>query len=386
MVALLAASLPAAAQQLAATPPMGWNSWNWFAGKVTDADIRKAADLMVSSGMRDAGYVYVNIDDTWQGKRDASGVLHPNEKFPDMKALADYVHSKGLKIGIYSSPGPQTCARYEGSLGHEEQDAKMYAEWGIDYLKYDLCSFRKNMQAEHPNDVPAQNKMMIDAYEKMHQAILKTGRPMVYSLCQYGFDQSWQWAPKVGGNLWRTTGDIRAQYGSMMLIALNQAGLSKYSGPGHWNDPDMLEVGNGKLTHDENITHMTFWAMLAAPLMAGNNLTEMSDDVRSILTDKDVIAIDQDKMGKQADRVWAGDQIEIWSRPLSDGSTALAIFNVSDDQHTMHGLTLHLKDAGFPSGSAHARDIWANKDLGVIKDTDVFTIPRHGAVLLKLTK
>lgn len=385
-LALLAASLPAAAQQLAATPPMGWNSWNWFAGKVTDADIRKAADLMVSSGMRDAGYVYVNIDDTWQGKRDANGVLHPNEKFPDMKALADYVHSKGLKIGIYSSPGPQTCARYEGSLGHEEQDAKSYAEWGIDYLKYDLCSFRKNMQEEHPNDVPAQNKMMIDAYEKMHQAILKTGRPMVYSLCQYGFDQSWQWAPKVGGNLWRTTDDIRAQYGSMMLIALNQAGLSKYSGPGHWNDPDMLEVGNGKLTHEENITHMTFWAMLAAPLMAGNNLTEMSDDVRSILTDKDVVAIDQDKLGKQADRVWAGDQIEIWSRPLSDGSTALAIFNVSHDQHNMHGLTLHLKDAGFSSGSAHARDIWAHKDLGVIKDTDVFTIPRHGAVLLKLTK
>ncbi|HEU4634806.1 MAG TPA: glycoside hydrolase family 27 protein [Edaphobacter sp.] len=386
MVALLAASLPATAQQLAATPPMGWNSWNWFAGKVTDADIRKAADLMVSSGMRDAGYVYVNIDDTWQGKRDANGVLHPNEKFPDMKALADYVHSKGLKIGIYSSPGPQTCARYEGSLGHEEQDAKMYAEWGIDYLKYDLCSFRKNMQAEHPNDVPAQNKMMIDAYEKMHQAILKTGRPMVYSLCQYGFDQSWQWAPKVGGNLWRTTDDIRPQYGSMMLIALNQAGLSKYSGPGHWNDPDMLEVGNGKLTHEENVTHMTFWAMLAAPLIAGNNLTEMSDDVRSILTNKEVVAIDQDKLGKQADRVWAGDQIEIWSRPLADGSTALAIFNVSHDQHNMHGMTLHLKDAGFKSGTAHARDLWAHKDLGVIKDTDVFTLPRHGAVLLKLTK
>jgi alpha-galactosidase len=386
VVALLTASLPVSAQQLAATPPMGWNSWNWFAGKVTDADIRRAADLMVSSGMRDAGYVYVNIDDTWEGKRDANGVIHSNEKFPDMKALADYVHSKGLKIGIYSSPGPQTCAHYEGSYGHEEQDAKTYAEWGIDYLKYDLCSFRKNMQEAHPNDVAAQNKMMIDAYEKMHQAILKAGRPMVYSLCQYGFDQSWQWAPKVGGNLWRTTDDINAHYDRMLLIALNQAGLSKYAGPGHWNDPDMLEVGNGKLTHDENVTHMTFWAMLAAPLIAGNNFTEMSDDVRSILTNKEVIAIDQDKLGKQGDRLWAGDQIEIWSRPLSDGSTALAIFNVSHDQHNMHGLTLHLKDAGFASGTAHARDLWAHKDLGVIKDTDVFTIPRHGAVLLKLTK
>jgi alpha-galactosidase len=384
--AIILASLPLSAQKIAQTPPMGWNSWNWFAGKVTDADIRKAADLIVSSGMRDAGYVYVNIDDTWQGKRDANGVLHTNEKFPDMKALADYVHSKGLKIGIYSSPGPQTCARYEGSLGHEEQDAKTYAEWGIDYLKYDLCSFHDNMRQAHPDDPAAQNRMMREAYEKMHQAILKTGRPMVYSLCQYGFDQSWQWAPEVGGNLWRTTDDIRANYDSMILIGLSQAGLSKYAGPGHWNDPDMLEVGNGKITHDENISHMTMWSMLAAPLVAGNNLTEMSDDVRSILTDKEVIAIDQDKLGKQGDRVWSGDETEIWSRPLADGSVALAIFNLSHDRNVMRNLRLHLKEAGFPSGTAHARDLWAHKDLGVIKDTNVFTLPRHGAVLLKLTK
>jgi alpha-galactosidase len=386
ITALIFTSLPLAAQQLAQTPPMGWNSWNWFAGKVTDADIRKAADLMVSSGMRDAGYVYVNIDDTWQGKRDANGIIHANEKFPDMKALADYVHSKGLKIGIYSSPGPKTCAGYEGSLGHEEQDAKTYAEWGIDYLKYDLCSFHNNMRQAHPDDPRAQNQMMRDAYMKMHQAILKTGRPMVYSLCQYGFDQSWQWAPEVGGNLWRTTDDINATYDRMLLIALNQAGLAKYAGPGHWNDPDMLEVGNGKLTHDENITHMTMWAILAAPLIAGNNFTEMNDDVRSILTNKEVIAIDQDKLGKQGDRVWAGDQVEIWSRPLADGSVALAILNVSHDRHAMHALRLHLKEAGFPSGTAHARDVWAHKDLGVLKDTDVFTLPRHGAVMLKLKK
>ncbi|HTF72302.1 MAG TPA: glycoside hydrolase family 27 protein [Edaphobacter sp.] len=365
---------------------MGWNSWNWFAGKVTDADIRKAADLLVSSGMRDAGYVYVNIDDTWQGKRDANGVIQANEKFPDMKALADYVHSKGLKIGIYSSPGPQTCARYEGSLGHEEQDAKTYAEWGMDYLKYDLCSFGKNMKEEHPNDPDAQNKMMRDAYVKMHNAILKAGRPMVFSLCQYGFDQSWQWAPEVGGNLWRTTDDIRANYDSMILIGLSQAGLSKFAGPGHWNDPDMLEVGNGKMTHEENISHMTMWSMLAAPLIAGNNFTEMNDDVRSILTNKEVIAIDQDMLGKQGDRVWAGEETEIWSRPLADGSVALAIFNLSHDRNVMRGLRLHLKEAGFPSGTAHARDLWTHKDLGVIKDTNVFTMQRHGAVLLKLTK
>jgi alpha-galactosidase len=384
---IFSAALPLCAQQkLAATPPMGWNSWNWFARKVTDADIRKAADLMVSSGMRDAGYVYVNIDDTWEGKRDAQGNITTNEKFPDMKALTAYVHSKGLKIGIYSSPGPETCAHFEGSFNHEEQDAKTYADWGFDYLKYDLCSFRKNMQEAHPDDLEAQNKMMRDAYEKMHQALLKTGRPIVYSLCQYGFDQSWQWAPEVGGNLWRTTDDIRANYDSMILIGLSQAGLSKFAGPGHWNDPDMLEVGNGKMNHDENISHMTMWSMLAAPLIAGNNFTEMTDDVRSILTNKEAIAIDQDKLGKQGDRVWAGEETEIWSRPLADGSVALAIFNLANNRSVMRGLKLHLKEAGFPSGTARARDLWAAKDLGVIKDTDVFTIPRHGAVLLKLKK
>ena len=350
-----------------------------------DADIRKAADLMVSSGMRDAGYVYVNIDDTWQGKRDANGVLHPNEKFPDMKALADYVHSKGLKIGIYSSPGPQTCAHYEGSLGHEEQDAKMYAEWGIDYLKYDLCSFRKNMQEAHPNDIPAQNKMMIDAYEKMHQAILKTGRPMVYSLCQYGFDQSWQWAPKVGGNLWRTTDDIRAQYGSMMLIALNQAGLSKYAGPGHWNDPDMLEVGNGKLTLDENRAHMGMWAMLAAPLLAGNNLTQLTPEVTAVLINREVVAIDQDKLGKQAERVYQEGPIEIWSRPLADGGVALSVINFGEDENFVRGISLHLKEAGVKPGMK-ARDIWNAKDLGTIKDDYKYSLKRHQMLLLRFSK
>ncbi len=384
-LALFAASLPLSAQKLAATPPMGWNSWNWFAGKVTDADIRKAADLIVSSGMRDAGYTYVNIDDTWEGKRDANGVIQTNEKFPDMKALADYVHSKGLKLGIYSSPGPQTCARYEGSLGHEEQDAKTYAGWGIDYLKYDLCSFGNNMRQAHPDDPDAQNKMMRDAYMKMHQAIVKTGRPMIYSLCQYGFDQVWQWGPEVGANLWRTTDDISANYNSMMLIGLGQAGLSAYAAPGHWNDPDMLEVGNGKMTHDENISHMTMWSMLAAPLIAGNNLTQMDDDVRSVLTNREVISIDQDKLGRQAERVLSSNEVEIWSRPLADGSVALAIFNLSHDRNVMRGIKLPLKQVGF-SNSAHARDLWAAKDLGRIDDSHVFTLPRHGAVLLKLTK
>jgi alpha-galactosidase len=370
---------------LAATPPMGWNSWNWFAGKVTDKDIRDAADLLVSSGMRDAGYVYVNIDDTWEGKRDASGVLHTNEKFPNMKALADYVHSKGLKLGIYSSPGPLTCAGYEGSLGHEDQDARTYAEWGIDYLKYDLCSFSKTMKEKYPEDANARDKMMRAAYEKMHQAILKTGRPMVYSLCQYGFDSVWQWGPEVGANLWRTTGDIRETYDRIWVIAASQDGLEKFSRPGHWNDPDMLEVGNGKLTYDENASHMTMWAILAAPLLAGNNLTRMTEDARSILTNRAVIAIDQDKAGKQGHRIFAGEELEFWVRPLADGSTALAIFNVGEDRNQMRGMTLHLAEAGFPNG-AHAYDVWAGKSLGHISDTYPLTIPKHGAVLLKLSK
>src|SRR5215471_14254936 len=206
----LAAPAYAEDGSLAATPPMGWNSWNHFACKVSDAVVRAAADAIASNGMKDAGYLYVNIDDCWQGRRDAKGVVHPNSKFPDMKALADYVHGKGLKLGIYSSPGPKTCAKYEGSYGHEEQDAQTYAEWGIDYLKYDLCSLRDMMkQAGSPD---AANKMMIDAYTKMHNALLKTGRPIVYSLCQYGDDAVWKWGPSVGGNLWRTTGDISDKY------------------------------------------------------------------------------------------------------------------------------------------------------------------------------
>jgi alpha-galactosidase len=373
-----AASVPVTA----ATPPMGWNSWNFFAGKVTDKDIRDTADLLVSSGMRDAGYVYVNIDDTWEGKRDAQGRIQSNEKFPDMKALADYVHSKGLKLGIYSSPGPQTCARYEGSLGHEEQDAQTYADWGIDYLKYDLCSFIPQvMQKQAPDDPAGQEKLMRAAYEKMHQAILKTGRPMVYSLCQYGWDSVWEWGPSVGANLWRTTGDIQPNFDRMSEIGRGQAGLAKFAGPGHWNDPDMLEVGNGRLTLDENQTHMTLWAMLAAPLIAGNNLTAMKPEIAAILMNKEAIAIDQDALGKQGDRVFADGPLEIWAKPLKNGAKAVAIFNFGESASEMRKDNLHLKEMGF-AGAVTARDVWAGKDLGKITDAYKVTVPRHGVALL----
>lgn len=350
-------------QSPAATPPMGWNSWNFFFGKVTDQDIRDTADLLVSTGMRDAGYIYVNIDDTWEGERDAQGRIHSNSKFPDMKALADYVHSKGLKLGIYSSPGPTTCAGYAGSLGHEEQDAQTYADWGVDYLKYDLCSY-----------IP----IMRQAYEKMHQALLKTGRPIVYSLCQYGWDSVWQWGSVVGANLWRTTGDIQPNFDRIMLIGRAQAGLAKYAARGHWNDPDMLEVGNGKLTNGENQAHMTLWAILAAPLIAGNNLTQMTTDVTAILTNREVIAIDQDALGRQGDRVYAEGPVEIWTKPLTGGRTAVGIFNFGE---TESEVTLHLRDLGLV-GKLTARNVWAAKDLGQIDDGWKTTVPDRAVVLL----
>ncbi|MGC9291486.1 MAG: glycoside hydrolase family 27 protein [Acidobacteriaceae bacterium] len=379
---LLPTMLLAQSQGPAATPPMGWNSWNHFAEKVTDGDVRAAADAMVSSGMRDAGYVYVNIDDTWEGQRDAQGFIHPNKKFPDMKALADYVHSKGLKLGIYSSPGPKTCGGYEGSYGHEKQDAQTYAKWGVDYLKYDLCSYGDIMRAQSHGDPQVAWKMMQQAYEKMHQALLKTHRPIVYSLCQYGVDAVWTWAPSVGGNLWRTSDDINDSWTRMTMIGFEQAGLAKYAGPGHWNDPDMLEVGNGHMTENEYRVHMSLWAMLAAPLLAGNDLSKMDGVTKSILLNKEVIAVDQDKLGKQGDRVSAVGPFEVWMKPLAKGEKAVALFNRGNSDHAMR---FSLGDVGL-THPVHARDLWAHKDLGSIQDSYTANVPSHGVVLLRLTQ
>jgi alpha-galactosidase len=380
---LMASTALAQSSPLAATPPMGWNSWNHFAERVTDADVRAAADAMVSSGMRDAGYIYVNIDDTWQGERDASGVLHPNKKFPDMKALADYVHSKGMKIGIYSGPGPKTCAKYAGSYQHEEQDAKMYADWGIDYLKYDLCSFGEIMKKETGSEHNEKAfEMQKAAYEKMHKALLATGRPIVYSLCQYGWNDVWKWGPDVGGNLWRTTGDINDHYDRMEQIGFSQAGLSKYAGPGHWNDPDMLEVGNGGMTDDEYRQHMSLWVILAAPLLAGNDLSKMSPETLAILTNKDVIAVDQDALGKQGDRVWAEGPTEIWAKPLSGGAKAIALFNRAPDPKS---ITLNLSDVGF-GANAKMRDLWTGKEVSAANGSYTVLIPKHGVVLLRVSQ
>jgi alpha-galactosidase len=378
-----AAQTPAQAQAVAQTPPMGWNSWNYFFGKVTDKDIRDSADQIVATGMKDAGYVYVNIDDTWEGKRDANGVLQTNEKFPDMKALADYVHSKGLKIGIYSGPGPKTCAGYEGSLGHEEQDAKMYAEWGIDYLKYDLCSFHEAvMEKQAPNDKAAQMRLMIAAYEKMDKALKATGRPIVFSLCQYGWDAVWEWAPALGGNLWRTTDDINPHWDRIYAILEQQDGLAKYAGPGHWNDPDMLEVGNGKLSLAENRSHFSMWAMLAAPLLAGNDLPHMKPEINAILTNRDVIAIDQDMLGKQGTRAYSDGEVEVWTRHLARGALAVAVLDAGDNRFSTHPFHLDMAKLGL-HGPQAGKDLWTGKPI-TLTDQMPIEIASHDILLVRI--
>ncbi len=361
---------------------MGWNSWNYFAGRVNDADVRAAADSMVSSGMRDAGYTYINIDDTWEGQRDAQGFIHSNSKFPDMAALAAYVHSKGLKLGIYSSPGPKTCAGFEGSYGHVQQDADTYAKWGIDYVKYDLCSFGGVMKKEAPDDPAQQMRLMEAAYAKMHQALQHTGRPIVFSLCQYGMDAVWEWAPSVGGNLWRTTGDINPRWDRIYDILSQQAGLAKYAGPGHWNDPDMLEVGNGNLTMAENRAHFSMWAMLAAPLLAGNDLAQMNPAIVSILTNRDVIAIDQDRLGQQATRAYTDGEVEVWTRPLSGGALAIAVLNAGSNRYSTHPFHLDLERLHL-RGPQQAKDLWTGKEMTLSQNMPL-EIGSHDILLVRI--
>jgi len=360
---------------LAKTPPMGWNSWNKFAGRVDDASVRGMADAMVSSGMRDAGYIYINIDDTWELGRDERGNIVPNKKFPDMKALADYVHSKGLKIGIYSSPGPKTCAGYVGSYGHEVQDAKAYAAWGIDYLKYDLCS---DLEI-YKDDAPTLQAI----YQQMGDALLATGRPIVYSLCEYGRGDVWTgWGTKVGGNLWRTTGDISDHWESMDRIGFSQIKLAPYAKPGHWNDPDMLEIGNGGMTGDEYRTHMSLWSLLAAPLIAGNDLRSMSDETKSILLNREVIAIDQDPEYKPATSVSSSDGLEVLMRPLHDGSIAVGLFNRTSAAAAMSFPRSSLP-ASFTGKTLEVRDLWKHDAATMESDNFTATVPSHGVVLVK---
>jgi alpha-galactosidase len=360
---------------MAKTPPMGWNSWNKFRNQVSDKMVREMADAIVKSGMAKAGYVNVNIDDTWEGRRDGNGNITTNNKFPDMKALADYVHSKGLKLGIYSSPGPRTCAGYEGSYQHEEQDAKTYAAWGIDYLKYDWCSASQvydNTQAT-----------MAAAYAKMGNALLNSGRTIVYSLCQYGNLDVGEWGEKVGGNLWRTTGDIGDRWQSMENIGFKlQPGREKYAGIGHWNDPDMLEIGNGGMTDTEYQTHMSLWCLLAAPLLAGNDIRDMKPSIADILMNKEAIAVDQDKLGKQGVRKSQDGTVEVWAKPLADGGLAVGLFNRGE---AAAKVTAKWSDLGL-KGSHKVRDLWKHADAGKASGEYTAEVPSHGVVMVKLAK
>jgi alpha-galactosidase len=350
---------------LARTPPMGWNGWNRFGPGVTDAIVRAQAAALVASGMKAAGYRYVIIDDGWQGERDATGTLAANERFPDMKRLVEFIHSIGLKFGAYSSPGAKSCAGFNGSLGHEDQDAQTFASWGIDYLKYDWCGC--------PGDARA-------AYTKMHDALRRTGRPIVYSICEYGMDRVWSWGALAGGNLWRTTMDVTDNYDRMSLIGFSQAGLERFAGPGHWNDPDMLEVGNGGMSFDEYRTHMGLWCLLAAPLIAGNDLTQMKPENIGILTNPEVIGVDQDPAGIQGQRVAEEGPLETWVKPLSDGSRAVGLFNRG--AHNLP-MTVSFRDIGVPE-VARVRDLWARQDLGVLRERVSANVNAHGMVMLRV--
>jgi len=358
---------------LAATPPMGWNSYNKFRTNITDKEVREIADALVSSGMRDAGYTYLVIDDGWEGERDARGRLQPNSKFPDMKATVDYIHSKGLKAGLWTSPGPRACnPTYQGSYGHEEEDSKQWAEWGFDYIKYDWCSAGQIYTAEQQPLV----------YQKMAELLRATGRPIVLSICQYGDNKVFEWGPAAGGNLWRTTFDIRDTWESMAGIGFRQSDLAQYAKPGHWNDPDMLEVGNGGMTDTEYRTHFTLWAMAAAPLMAGNDIRSMNAATKEILLNREMIAVNQDKLGKAGRRVAKWEDTEVWLKPLDRGEYALALFNRgAAEANVKADLTALELD-----GSWRARDLWKHADLPPVSGTFSSVVPSHGVVAVRLTK
>ena len=362
------AARPAPAPALAPTPPMGWNSWNHFACDVNEQTIRETADAMVSSGMRDAGYRYVVIDDCWQVSRDSTGMLVADpQRFPHgIKALADYVHSKGLLFGIYTDAGTNTCQGRPGTLGHEVQDARTFAAWGVDYVKEDWCHARGL-------DAPTQ-------YRKFRDALTHTGRPIILSLCEWGYNQPWDWAPKIG-QLWRTTDDIEDKWGSMLSNLDQSAQHAAVAGPGHWNDPDMLEVGNGGMTDDEYRAHFSLWAIMAAPLIAGNDLRSMSDATRAILTNHEVIAVDQDSLGAQGILVSEGPpDLQVWAKALHDGSRAIVLFNRSDSSAK---ITASFHRAGLYGDSAMVHDLWSHRDLGTFGGSFATTVAPHGVVMIR---
>lgn len=388
--------------KLCLTPPMGWNSWNCWGLTVSEEKVKASANAMVSSGLINHGWTYINIDDGWEApKRAANGEIVSNEKFPDMTRLGDYIHSKGLKMGIYSSPGPLTCGGYLGSYGHEEQDAEMYAKWGIDYLKYDWCSYGEKVNKSNPQ---------LDEYKKPYtiikNALKKQNRDIVLSLCQYGMGEVWKWGAEMG-QLWRTTGDISDTWKSMYSIGFSQYHNSQYAKPGNWNDPDMLVVGKvgwgpslhaSRLSADEQYTHISLWSLLAAPLLIGADMSQIDEFTLNLLTNDEVIGVNQDPSGKQAQRLIKDKIKEIWVKDMEDGSKAVGIFYTgggekAEDQFVWDGKALKntakirvtWSELGI-SGDQKVRDLWRQKEIGKFADHFEIEVPFHGVALVKITK
>jgi alpha-galactosidase len=376
---------------LAPTPPMGFNTWNTFQTKISEDMLQAMVDSFVSSGMKDAGYQYFVLDDGWMSmERDNNGSLVADPvKFPHgMKAFADYVHAKGLKFGIYNCAGSKTCAGYPGTRGHEYEDARLYASWGVDFLKYDWCNTDSLNSPE--------------AYKTMRAALIATGRPIVFSICEWGDHKPWLWAGGVG-ELYRTTGDISANFAvrisrgdwtpqSVTSILDLQESIRKYNGPNHWNDPDMLEVGNG-MTYEEDKAHFSLWCMLAAPLAAGNDLRKMSAPTREILTNRELIAVDQDPRGISAFKMVLADSVELWIKPLKNNGIAFCFFNRSEKTKKIDlpWKDLNISDPlsglaiGFASEQLNIRDLWSHKDLGTTIGNFKRTLPAHSVIVLKLS-
>jgi len=373
---------------LALTPPMGWNSWNCWGLSVNDERVKASAQALIDKGLIDHGWTNINIDDGWEApKRNADGTIASNEKFPNMKALGDWLHGKGLKFGIYSSPGPRTCGGFLGSYQHELQDATTYACWGIDYLKYDWCSYAEI--AGNDNSLAMRQK----PYLLMRDALLKQNRDIVYSLCQYGMSNVWEWGEQVNGNCWRTTGDISDNWESLSGIGFSQTVQYKYAKPGRWNDPDMLVVGQvgwgdnlhpTGLTPDEQYTHISLWCLLSAPLLIGCDISQLDDFTLNLLTNDEVIAVDQDVLGKQAQQMVANSSYQVWMKTLEDGSYAVGVFNLKNDYQT---VTLKWNDIALnKTGDKKVRDLWRQKELGVFKDSFSTNVAPHGVTLVKITE
>ncbi len=383
--------------KLALTPPMGWNSWNCWGLSVDQQKVKAAAEIFVKSGLAGHGCAYINIDDGWEAaERTKNGELLANEKFPDMKALADDVHHLGLKLGIYSSPGPKTCGGYLGSWEHEMQDAQTWAGWGIDYLKYDWCSYG---EIAADNSLPEYHK----PYLKMRKCLDAINRDIIYSLCQYGMGNVWEWGGEVGGNLWRTTGDINDSWASMSGIGFGQEQSSPFAKPGNWNDPDMLVIGKvgwgpdlreTKLTPDEQYTHISLWSLLSSPLLIGCDLTQMDEFTMNLLTNDEVIGINQDPLGRQAVKISDEANKQVWMKKLSDGSMALGLFftgsNIPEEAFSWDGNPQSAKvgitwnELGLQVKQT-VRDLWRQKDLGVFDSGFETDVPYHGVVLLKVS-